>query len=359
MRRARHRRRRRWILGSIAAALLTTIVVVHLYLNSWLLDYVNKVLGDIPGYPGSAESIEIDLYRGAYKINNLVINKKSGHIPTPFVSIDETDLSIEWRSLFHGRIVSEATLTRPVINYAVKENTKQTGVEVDWTKPIKDLMPIDINHVRIKDGSITFKDFSSTPQVNLYMHDIEGAVYNLRNVEDDKDSMPSTLKIQGRSIGHGNLKVTGRLNILKKVPDMDLLVALEKVNMPALNSYSQAYAAFDFKTGEFDLYSHLMVKNNRVNGYIKPIARHMEVDVLKSENPLQVVWSAAVAAVIELFTNHTKDQFATQAELQGNLDDFGTDFWETLGGILSNAFIEAIGRGFDETNDRELIERKG
>lgn len=338
------------------AFLLLVIVVVHIYLESWLLDYVNKVLADIPGYPGSAEDIDVNLYRGAYKIHKLVINKKSGGIPTPFVSIDLVDFSIEWRSLFHGRIVSEAILTHPVINYAVKGEAKQTGIEVDWTKPIKDLMPIDINHVLIKDGSVTYQDFSATPRVNLYMHDIDGAAYNLRNVEDDKHPMPSTLTLEGRSIGKGHLKITGRLNILKKVPDMDLLVALEKVDLPALNNYSQAYASFDFKNGEFDLYSHLVVKDNRVNGYIKPIARHVEVDVLKDANPLQVAWSAVVAGIIELFTNRTKDQFATQADLEGNLNDFGTDFWETLGGIIGNAFIQALSRGFDETGNRGVIE---
>ena len=179
----------RWLLAAgIAIAVL--LLAVRLYLDVWLLDYVNNVLSHINGYQGSVQSINIDLYRGAYQINRLVLNKMDAGIPAPFVSIEHADLSIQWRALLHGRIVSTAELTKPAVNFAVNEGKSQTGSEVDWTQPIKKLMPIDINHVILRDGKVSYQDFSSTPRVDLYIKNVNGDVENLRNVEAAGEGLP-------------------------------------------------------------------------------------------------------------------------------------------------------------------------
>jgi len=341
----------------IGAFVLAVAIVLRLYLSVWLLDYVNRVLSEVPGYKGSVESINIDLYRGAYRINKLRVDKDTGNIPAPFIDINEMDLSLEWSALFHGRIVSRMTLRKPTINFAVNKGAKQTGEHVDWTKPLKDLMPIDINYVRFEGGAITYQDFSSTPQVNIYVHNMDGQIDNLRNIEDGDDALPSTLTIRGGSIGGGNLRIDGRMNILKKIPDMDILLALESVNLPSLNSYSEAYAAFDFQKGTFNLYTHTAVKNGEVSGYIKPVVTNLSVDVLKKANPLEIVWSSAVAGILKIFTNPSKDQFATRIDLEGHVGDINTDTWSAIGGIFTNAFIHAMSKGFDQAGDEDLVQK--
>jgi hypothetical protein len=341
------------VLLSILAVLVVAIVVVRVYLSSWLLDYVNNVLSHINGYQGSVESINIDLYRGAYRINKLVLNKKDGSIPTPFISIETTDLSLQWSALLHGRVVSSAVLIKPVINFAVSKSSSQSGTEADWTKPIKDLMPIDINSVKFKDGSITYQDFSSTPKVDVYLHKMNGEIQNLRNVVSNSKALPSVVDVAGNTIGGGTLKLHGRMNILKQIPDMDLLMAMENVDLPALNNFSDAYAAFDFKGGTFSLYSQLGVNNGAVTGYVKPILTHLSVEILKKANPVQIAWDATVATVLKIFTNPTKDQFATRVDLEGNLGNINTNVWSTLGGILRNAFVSAMTKGFDETGNQD------
>lgn len=347
------------LLLGFALLLLTIVLVVHTFLAGWLLGYVNKVLGNINGYQGHAESIAIDLYRGAYRINGLVINKKNGKIPVPFLAIVAVDFSLQWSALLHGRIVSDATLLQPTLNFAVKEQAVQNGTEADWTQAIKDLMPIDINHVVMQDGSITYRDFSSTPQVNIFIHHMNGEILNLRNVVDPLVPLPSTLHLTGASIGHGKLRLDGRLNILKRFPDMDMLLALENVNLPALNSYSEAYAAFDFRKGVFNLYGQLTIKDGKVGGYVKPLSTGFSVDILKNANPLRIIWNTLVAGVLEIFSNQTHDQFATRVDLTGSLDNIETDTWSTLGGIIRNAFVEAMRKGFDKSGqDAALTKEK-
>lgn len=338
--------------------LLSAIVVVRLYLDVWVLDYVNNVLANLNGYKGSVQSISIDLYRGAYRINKLDIRKTGGKIPAPFVAIETADLSIQWSALFDGRIVSSLDLDKPVINFAVNKGTTQNGKEQDWTKPIKDLAPIDINKVTFRDGVITYQDFGSTPQVNVYVHQLRGTVTNLRNVVDKAEPLPSTVDAQGSSVGGGHLSITGRMNILKPTPDMKLKIALENASLVAFNNYTEAYASFDFKQGTFNLYSQVNIIDNHVAGYIKPLVTDLSIDILKEPNPIDVVWRSLVSAVMTVFTNLPKDQFATRTDLDGQLGSIQTDTWSTVWGIIYNAFIQAMTKGFDQTSSKDAVPQK-
>lgn len=340
----------RYVLAVVVFMLVAALITARLYLNDWVKDHVNTVLANIPGYTGSIDAVDIDLYRGAYRVYELKIFKKTGRMPIPFVDIESVDFSIEWKALLQGRIVSEADLVRPVINFAVNRSgtAEQTGAGVDWTKPIQGLMPIDINIVTFHDGKLTYQDFSTDPRVNIYIHKMSGELRNLRNVVDTEKKLPSTMVVKGSSIGGGALDIRGALNILKPFPDMDLNIKLEKVHLPALSNYSNAYAGVTIREGNLNVYSEVVVNNGRVSGYVKPIATNIAlIDVNQTSNPIQLAWEVLVAAVVEVFTNQPRDQFATKIPLEGNLNNVETDTMAALGGIIRNAFFEAVRRGFD------------
>lgn len=344
-------RSRKWYITiGILVVLIGALVAARLYLNVWLTDYVNRVLNNIKGYQGSVASIDIALYRGAYRIHDLKLFKKTGDIPTPFIDIETTDLSIQWSALLHGRIVSDIELDKPVLNFAVGKSgqTEQTGAGVDWNKPIRDLMPIDINLVTFRRGKLSYQDFSTNPKVNVYINNMNGELRNLRNVEDKNQALPSTMIVRGDSIGGGKLDIKGKLNILRPVPDMDMDLKLEHVDLKALTDYSNAYASVDIRGGTLNAYSEFTIKNNHVSGYVKPLATNVQlIDLRKSTNPIRLAWEVLVATVVEIFTNQRKDQFATKIELSGNIDDIDTDSWSTVAGIIRNAFIQSFKKGFD------------
>ena len=341
------RRLHRWLLAC-AFILLAGCLIVRLYLAVWAKDYVNEQLNNIPGYQGSVEDIDIHLYRGAYVIRGLKIMKLNAGIPEPFISIESTDLSLQWGALFHGRVVSDIHMEKPVLNFAVSEGKKQTGSDTDWMAPIKKLMPIAINRVDMHDGTITFKNFSSHPKADLFITHLNGQLDDLRNVEDKNIPLPSSIAITGDSIGAGKLHLNGKLNVLSPDTDMDMNFALENANLTAFNSFSEAYGAIRFKNGRLDVYSEFVVKDAKIHGYVKPLVRNLSVDRLpKDSNPLEVAWATVASALLEVFINHSHDQVATKVPLEGDLKHVQTPFWPTIGGVLRNAFIEAIRKGTD------------
>lgn len=322
------------------------LIAGRIYLPYWVKDYANKTLNNIEGYRGSVADIDIALYRGAYTIHGLELFKIDKNIPAPFIDIRSIDLSLQWGALFKGSVVGDVTLNRPVINFATSKTgaTAQTGTDTDWTKPIKDLMPLDINWIEINNGRISYQDFSASPKVDLFVDDLELRATNLRNADDKNVPFPSDITARGNSIGQGKLAIDGKVNILKEIPDMDITSKLESVNMPALNDYARSFAGIDFAKGNLDIYTDLLVKDGKVTGFIKPLAKNIElIDYNDPEfNPVGYLWESFVSVVLEIFSNQSKDQFATQIRLEGNIDNPETNVWSTLGGIFRNAFIKGF-----------------
>ena len=339
----------------ILLIVLVILVSIRIYLPFWVTDYVNKVLDDVPGYSGSIEDVDLHLYRGAYKIHKLKMVKTGEDIPVPFLDIDAVDLSVEWKALFDGRLVGEVVLHKPVVNFvlSVSDSTKaeQSGGEADWTKPIKELMPLEINKFTTINGTLTYRDYNANPQVNISLDSLHIEAKNLKNVEDENNPLPSPVTATAVSLGGGRLELNADANLLKQVPDFDLNLDFEGVALPALNDFTQAYAELDFERGTFNLYSELAVSDGMLTGYVKPVLTEIKlIDFSKDKKkPLQMVWEAISGLIIEIFENQPKDQFATKVPMEGDLNKVKGEFWPTLANIFKNAFIQAFNKKTDDS----------
>jgi hypothetical protein len=333
-----------WVLGAI----IVILVAARLSLSYFVTRYVNKVLAEIPGYYGSIHDIDIRLYRGAYVIDSLKLFKLDGNKRIPFVNIPKSDLSIEWQALFEGSVVGEAEFTEPVLKKDTTEN--QTGEDVDWTEPLKKLVPFQINRLEIKNGTVVFYDFTTKPSVDLSLKQLNVLATNLNNASKQENELPSTISATGTSIGGGNLQLELKINVLKQVPDLDLNLKFENVDMTALNDFFQAYAKVDVEKGVLNLYAELAVKDGNVTGHVKPIAQEIKLlDLKEDKNPLNVLWESMVAVLKDVFKNQKKDQFATRVPLEGDLNNPDVAFWPAVWNIFRNAFVAAFQHNTDNT----------
>src|SRR5688500_14130895 len=74
------KRRRRWgrILGIALLILIVLVVAARLAMPSALRWYVNRTIDQNPMYDGQIGEIDVHLYRGAYSIQDIRLNKTSG-----------------------------------------------------------------------------------------------------------------------------------------------------------------------------------------------------------------------------------------------------------------------------------------
>ena len=178
--------RKRWI---ALLVLIIGLIIFRIFLPTIVKNYVNKVLADIPGYHGSIADIDIALYRGAYVIKGLKLVNTNGTSGIPLMNFPRTDISVEWKALFKGSIVAELYLYDPELNYVVEDMTTNSAGDEDWTKAIKDLIPVDINHFVVEGGKMAYIELAADPQIDLSVRDLQFTADNLRNVEDENKKL--------------------------------------------------------------------------------------------------------------------------------------------------------------------------
>jgi hypothetical protein len=329
----------------ILGSLLVLLIAARIALPYILLKLVNKELQHIPGYTGHVDDIDVALIRGAYKIKNIKLEKTGGKIPVPFFSAPLIDLSIQWESLFHGRIVGEIEVDQPVLNFVKgpTEETSQTKIDSSWTDVVKKLMPLKLNKFEIVEGQIHYRDFHSKPAFDIYTNQVHILAENLNNAEKNKELLPSTITASADVYG-GKATASMKMDALAKTPTFEGKAKLEGLNLANLNNFIDAFAKFDIKSGEISIYTEAAAKDGRITGYTKPIIKNLKVLNWEKDKdkPLKIAYEAVVEAVAWVFKNHNKEQLATRVEFEGNIKKPNIDIWELIGQVLKNAFIQAL-----------------
>ncbi|GAB2524103.1 DUF748 domain-containing protein [Spirosoma aerophilum] len=338
----------------IFIAFVVLLIIARLLLPYFVLRYVNKTLADMGGgYTGHVEDIEIQLIRGAYQLDGLRIRKVNGKVKEPFLYIPKTDLSVEWKSLFKGKLVSEVECYEPEINFAFSESeaSSQTGADVDWTAYLKKLLPISINRFAVVNGKVNLASLITKPRADLSIQKFQGEIRNIRNVEDKNNKLPSPVVASGDVPGYGGtMTFSANMNLLKVVPDFDYKLRFSDLQLVKLNPLAKEYANLDFERGTVSVYSEMAMLDSKLNGYLKPLTKGMQIFKLNEHENRSVgrffteLLAQAGTAVLK---NQKHDQVATRVPLSGTIDNIETFTWPTIFGVLRNAYIEAFKGEFD------------
>jgi len=340
----RRRRRMVWI---IVGSLLILLIAFRIALPYILLRFVNKELQTIPGYTGHVDDIDVALIRGAYTIKSIKLDKTGGKIPVPFFSADKIDLSVQWSALLHGRIVGKIIVLHPIINFAKgpSKETSQTEIPTQsWTAVVGKLMPLKINRLEIMDGEVHYRDFYSSPKVNIFATDIHVLATNLSNALKQPVELPSSVEATCGGIYGGHASLHMKLDALDSIPTFEAKAELLDMDVAKLNDFLSAYGKFDVKQGHLSIYTEAAAKDHKLTGYAKPIIKDLRVVNWKEDkdHPLKLAWEALIGGVNWIVKNKAKDQTATRIEFSGDLRDPNINTWYIISQVLRNGFIQAL-----------------
>ena len=337
----------------VPLTIIVMLLLFRLFLPTIVKRYVNKVLADIPGYYGQVDDIDIALIRGAYVIDGLYLNKVNAGSKVPFMDFEKTDISVEWKSLFKGEIVSEIIMTRPKIIYVFEDQQDSTEVEAeDWSKALTDLVPIDINSFKVIDGTLAFVELQADPNIDLNLTNFNLDATNLRNVVEQELTLPSNVHATATSIGNGRMKMDGKMNLVKEIPDMDIAVSLEGASATALNDFTNHYAGIDFESGTFEVFAEVAIADGFLKGSIKPILKDSKLNS-KEDSFGEKLWEGFVGFFKFILKNHKENTLATKVPIEGDLNSVGPKIVPTVMGIFKNAWIQAFKGVFDDDVDFE------
>ena len=344
----------------IPAILILGLIVFRIYLPTLVKNYVNDVLAnDIPDYFGHVEDIDIAIIRGAYVLNGFYLNKVDATTQVPFLNFPKIDISVEWGSLFKGKIVSEVYMYNPEVIYVLEDmSTSDESTEEDWTQALKDIVPLSINHFEVVNGKMAFVQVNADPTIDLQLNGLNFTADNLRNVEAEKHTLPSPVFAEATSIGNGKLSVNGNVNLLKEIPDMDLSVKLENIEVEALNDFADHYGKLDFEDGDLGMFTEIAIADGFLKGYFKVLLEDAKF-IGKEDNFLEKVWEGFVSFFEYVLSNKDTDTLALKAPVEGDLNNVETSIWPIIGSIFKNAFVSAVkGEVDDEIEYQDAIVEK-
>lgn len=330
----------------IGIAILVIIIALRLILPYWVLGFVNERLANIRGYYGHVDDIDISLYRGAYQVDGIYINKVDtvSKEQTPFFAAPLVDISIEWKSLFKGRIVSEMDFYSPALRFTEdKAEPEQLEKDTnDFRRILKTFTPYKVNRFEVFDGKIQYVDNTVKPVVDVELDNAHILARNLSNV-DDTTLLPATVKATADVYG-GSLNFNMRINALAEHPTYDMNAEIKGANLVRLNDFFKAYADFDVNKGTFGMYMEMAAKDRKFIGYVKPLITGLDVvgpeDI--KDSILRKLWEGLVGIAGDLLSNPETDKIATKIPIAGEYGERTVGVWYAVLAALRNGFIQAI-----------------
>ncbi len=354
----RFKRSRRFLV--VVAILIGLLVAARLYLPIWVTDTLNARMAQMGEYTGRVEGVDIHLWRGAYTIHGLRIDKRDADIPVPFFAVPQLDIEIKWAAVFDGGIVGSAVFWSPSVNIvdARGERGKQTGKGVAWRDQLEALIPVRLDEVVVHDGTVRFHNFVSDPPVDLAADQIEGSILNLTNVRDEDTASAASLDVTGRMLETAPMEAHGSFDPFEPLGAFRIALRITGIDVTKANDLLAAYVNLDVVSGRGEFVMELEAKDRQLDGYIKPLFHDVQVFSIEQDireqgdNPLRVIWEALAGGIKNIFKNQAADQFATRIEISGRTDDPETSTWDAILAILRNAFVKAFEAEFENLPTR-------
>lgn len=366
-----------WRSAAVAFAVLVALRVAAPVAIQW---WVNRTL-TANGGQGSIGNVDLNLWRGAYEIENLWLASpgaradESATPNTPLLDVRRVDLSIDWGALAYGRIVAEIELHQPVLNWMAGRGDASAPPEIDesgstssdvgdlaseetatWADRIDALVPFSVDRLVVRDGEVRFRDFSTDPAVDAYISDLYVEVLDLSNVRDEEgEPRWAELEAAGRPFGTGELELRIRLDLLGAQPTFELDAAIRKVQATDLNDALAAYADVDAEAGTLSIFAEFAAHDGQFEGYVKPVFDDLELvrwnEFSHPAEALSAFRDALVGLGTEIFENQVKGRLATKIPMEGEFGTADIDVWSAVGSLLHNSFVQALLPAIDSSVD--------
>jgi len=336
--------RSRWLWA--LAVLLLLLLAARAYAPIAAQRYVNRVLDRAEGYHGTIGDVDLALWRGAYQIEDVDILKSGGKVPVPLLRAPLVDLSVEWRALLEGSVVGEIWLESAELNFVSgPPSQRQSGVETDWRDVVRDLFPVKINRVTVRNGAIHWRSFASDPPFDVFLRDVELVARNLTNSADLPEKRVASLEFTATPMNAGRVEAKVSIDPYAELPTFDLDGKISGVALEHFNRLFRAYAGIDVERGRLRLFTELESDEGRFQGYVKPFFEDVDVlamDEVDEQGFFASLWESIVGTTVEAFEDQDEDRVATRIPISGSVASPDIGFFRTLGNVLRNAFLDAF-----------------
>jgi uncharacterized protein DUF748 len=207
-----------------------------------------------------------------------------------------------------------------------------------------------IERLEVVRSTFGFTNQAAKPAYRLQLTDTALTVEHLGNQRRDG---PAVARLTGQLMGRGETRLTVSLQPQPGSADMNVTAQIEDADLIRLKDLVRAYGGFEIRAGEFSVYSEVHMKGGAIAGYVKPLFRGVEVgtdgEAVAEKGLRQRLYEGLVGVGAKVLKNRLRGEVATVVPISGRVDRLKVGRWETVGGLLQNAFLKPITPGYEPT----------
>jgi hypothetical protein len=300
------------------------------------------------------DDLNIHIIRGAYSFNGIVGKVKGQQ--QEFLKIKKVDVSIAWREIFKGKIVTDIAVSGIDFSYtgelknAIAKMPKKES-QADTAK--EKLFPVKIERLDIKDSVVTLDDYPSLEEhKKLQISKIEG---RLTNLTPEKKFPLSFFNLRASVLGNSVVKTTGHLNTLAKPMQWDVDGEMQGFELTTANAFLKRKLPLTFTQGKLDLYAEAESKNGNIQGYVKPFMKNIDVIKTKENFKGPKHWFIEILTALGNLVLRASDTKSVATRIPFSMDKAGmhVDSGEALTKALQHGFEEKLKPGIEDKYELE------
>ncbi len=332
--------------------ILVLAIIIRITAPRIILQQTNKFLADFsPVYAGHLDDLNLGIIRGAYEIRGFEFWIK-GENKERFVRVESIDVSMAWREIFKGRLVTDITLDKidVVLTKNVLDSFKRFKEQAkkDTKEATAKIFPVKIERVVVTNSIFEFAEVISLPEAKRWrLTDIQGRASNLTPTEKS----PRTLAtIQGKLFDQAVVRAVANLSLLSTPPAWDVDLELKDFQLPNANGVLKDKLPLTITKGTFDLYAEAISKAGEIEGYAKPFLK--KADIVANEENFKGFKHGLIevsTAAANLIFRSAKDRtVATKVNFSYDTSGIKINAAQALNEAIKNGFKDEIPEGLDE-----------
>jgi Domain of Unknown Function (DUF748) len=288
------------------------------------------------------DGIDLDYFKAITNRYNVIVKK----------GVLSAKALVEYAPTIKVVDLESATVRQVQIDYtpaktgAIQQATAKTAQKAKEVSNEPDLL-LRAKEVKVVDSTVGFVNKAAAPPYRVFLADTTLIVSNFSN---QRAEGVTVAKLTGKFMGSGATSATATFRPNKRGPDFAVNVRIENTDLRTMNELLRAYGKFDVAAGSLSVYSEINVKNQQVEGYVKPLFSGLDVYASEQDRDKGLgrkLYEKAVEGVSKILKNAPRKEVATVASLSGPIENPGANTIEVTAKLIQNAFFKAILPGFD------------
>lgn len=334
----------------IPTTIIAVLIAVRIVLPYILLKQVNAFLAEFsPTYKFHIEDLDLSIIRGAYRFEGIKGTLKRNE--RVFTTANSVEVSIAWRELIKGRILSDVDIDTIDFTY-LKELTEvaKKDDKKDANEAKEALFPIKVARMDLKDSSITLEEIPGLEEgKRLKASTINGRISNLT---PEKKFPLSFYNLRATLLGESVFKIAGHLNTMKKPISWDVDSEVQGFDISLMNGFLKRHVPLTFTKGKLDLYIEAKSENGKVDGYAKPFIKDLDVVANKEKFKGPKHWFVEVLTALGNLILRTSDTKTVATKIPFSYDEtFKVESGEALSKAIENGFEQKLSPGIEDKFD--------